>query len=222
MWPLPTTPEGKAEFRRRLFGLDHHHGAVANMESWGEWFVRRAITGRRPWLIIEGNPGCGKTHVAKRCARFVKDYAFDAYASFWGSRGRLPSVEFRDWPKLVESKEPDYEDGIADLYAADVVILDDVGAEADPYKSGLPLSRLRSLLSRLEGKAVLITTNVRASDWAARDERIASRLTMASRFNGFSIPDYRPKKASREAGRGRPDVFTPGQSTHSGRKIATA
>lgn len=180
--------------------MDLHHHDVARMTVWGEWFARLAITNQKPgFVILEGRPGCGKTRIAKRVARFIRDYAFDAYAEHWGSRGRLPSVEFRDWPKMVEQKPDDYDESVLDLYDADVVILDDMGAEADQFKSGLPISRLRSLLSRLERKAVMITTNVRSQEWEKRDERIASRLSAANRFSAFAIPDYRPRaKDARE------------------------
>lgn len=174
--------------------MEIHHPDVSRMMIWGEWFARLAITNSRPgWILLEGKPGCGKTRIARKVSRFIRDYAFDAYEQFWQSRGSLPRVEFRDWPAVVEQKGDDYDESVEDLYAADVVILDDVGAESDAYKSGLPISRLRSLLSRLERKAVMITTNVKAAEWEKRDERVFSRLSAANRFSAFDIPDYRPR-----------------------------
>ena len=102
-------------------------------------------------------------------------------------------MAYADWPKLVEiTDDAEYEDAARDLREADVVLLDDVGAETDRFKSGAPTSRLRRILSDLENRWVLITTNLMPDQFLGRwDARVASRLSAARVFNAPNTPDYR-------------------------------
>lgn len=172
-----------------------HHPDVRTMVAWGAEFTSRAILNRRPqWLVLSGGTGCGKTLLAKRALRVIRETSLDAYnAGLWGDRGRTCTTAQADWPRLVEiTDDADYEDAARDLREADVVLLDDVGAETDRFKSGAPASRLRRLLSDLEHKWVLITTNLLPTQFMGRwDARVASRLSAAHVFNASNIPDYR-------------------------------
>lgn len=166
--------------------------------AWGAEFSVNAIRNRRPsWLVLSGGTGCGKTRLAKRALRVIRETSLDAYnAGFWGGRGRTCAVAQADWPKLVEiTDDADYEDAARDLREADVVLLDDVGAETDRFKSGAPASRFRRILSDLENKWVIITTNLMPDQFLGRwDARVASRLSAANVFNASNIPDYRAIK----------------------------
>lgn len=179
--------------------MDVHHPTVKTMIAWGARFARRAILRERPfpWVIFSGESGCGKSRLARRASRIIRETAVDAWAG--GIWPKPPTVVFSDWPRLCEIKDQeDYEEAARDLREADVIALDDLGAETDRFRSGEPLSRLRRLLSDLEGKAVIITTNLRSTEWAAKwDGRIESRLSIAKHLDCFDVPDYRPMVGSK-------------------------
>lgn len=184
-----------------LFRMTPHHPKVAAMTRWCSRFARRSVLRERPlpWAVLTGKTGCGKTRAAKRAIRIVRETALDAYlAGFWGGRGKICIAAEADWPRLAEIRdERDYQDAVRDVTEADVVLLDDLGAETDTFKAGIPTSRLRRLLSDLEGKAVLITTNVPKAEWEKKwDARVASRLSAAKIFDGMEIPDFRPQLAT--------------------------
>lgn len=165
------------------------------MVAYGARFARRAILRERPfpWVVLSGKSGCGKSRVARRAIRIVRETAIDAWAN--GIWPKPPVTAFADWPKIAEIQDPeDYEGAARDLREADVVVLDDLGAETDKFKSGEHASRLRRLLSDLEGKAVFITTNLKPSEWAQKwDGRVESRLLIAKHLDCFEVPDYRAK-----------------------------
>jgi len=181
-------------------GLDLHHPVVAKMARWCARFARRCVLSERPlpWVVLVGKTGCGKTRAAKRAIRIIRESALDAQiAGYWS--GRLCTAVTADWPQLAEMDDDDYADASRDLTEADVVLLDDIGAETDRYRSGLPTGRLRRLLGDLERRAVLVTTNVPMAQWESRwDARVASRLSAAKVLDLAAVPDYRPIKANRE------------------------
>lgn len=173
------------------------------MVNYGARFARRALLNERPriWCLLSGKSGCGKSRVARRACRVVRENAILAYnAGFWPS-GRICTTAWADWPKLAEIKDTeDYEEAARDIREADVVFLDDLGAETDKFKSGEHVSRLRRLLNELEGKAVMMTTNLKPSEWAKQwDERVESRLLMAKHLDCFEVPDYRPTIGAKAA-----------------------
>lgn len=171
------------------------------MVAWCARFARRAVLNERPlpWVVLTGRTGSGKTRCAKRAMRIVRETALDAYlAGRWGQREHICVACEVDWPRMAEiPDDAEYRTVASDASRADVVLLDDIGAETDRWKSGLPTSRLRQLLSELEGKAVIITTNVPPSEWVGKwDARVASRLSAALVFDASEIPDYRPQLAA--------------------------
>lgn len=168
------------------------------MVAWCARFARRALLNERPrvWAVLGGKTGCGKSRSAKRAIRIIRENAILAYeAGHWA--GRLCTTAWLDWPRVAEiPDESDYAEAIRDAMEADVVLLDDIGAEVDRFKSGAPASRLRRLLSDLEGKAVLATTNIPKEDWAKTwDPRVASRLSAARFLDCFDVPDFRGAKS---------------------------
>jgi hypothetical protein len=200
--PNPLPLESDDHWRKWVIGLDEeHHPKIRTLAQWGEWFIRRSFNNRRDkgtWLVLQGLPGCGKTHVARRVRRFLADYAFDAWQASWSASRGIPVVVFREWPKLAEIKdESHFDDAIQDVLEADIVILDDLGAETDRFKSGSPASRARSVLSALERRWVLITTNLPKTKLSEMyNDRVADRLNAAHWCDASTIPSYRSKLKS--------------------------
>ena len=102
---------------------------------------------------------------------------------------------FLDWPKIASAKDWVFEDVCEnELWDARFVIIDDIGAESDRYKSGEPATRLLRVLNRLEKKWLFVTTNVAPSMWRETfDQRIADRLLGGAYVSMFEVPSWRTK-----------------------------
>lgn len=79
-----------------------------------------------------------------------------------------------------------------DAFENDLVILDDIGAETDQYKSGIPNDKLCQILSRREKRFTVVTTNIAPQNWMERfDGRINDRLCRNSVILDISgVPSY--------------------------------
>lgn len=138
----------------------------------GRWFHHDT---ERSLLVISGQPCCGKTHLAKAIARFARAAAFKALEANTGWT-RVPSLRFIRWPEAVdrairERVYGDYEDAMD----CDLVVLDDIGAEDDPHRSGV--NKLCQILSRRETMFTVATTNIEPEKWSSKwDMRVADRL----------------------------------------------
>lgn len=88
---------------------------------------------------------------------------------------REPKYEFRNWPKFIKLVKAGEWNAIQTLCHAELVIVDDVGAEYDPNK--FATSELYELLERREHDWTVITTNVSPDKWEDRFERrVSSRF----------------------------------------------
>ena len=81
---------------------------------------------------------------------------------------------------------------MADACRADFLVIDDIGAESDRYKSGEAIDKLCQILSRREGMFTVVTTNVEPSNWSALlDARVADRLLRKSVVvDMFEVPSF--------------------------------
>lgn len=201
----PLEFEENAEWRARLFRLDEsHHPKVEKMARWAEWFCKRFANNHRAdghWLFIAGPPGCGKTHVARRVFRFATDYAIDIRLSGKWHTAINPLI--LDWPDIAAAeKEQDFDSFCDMIRESAVVILDDVGAESDPYKSGRPADRLRRILSLCESKWLLATSNLtKPSLSALYDDRVSDRFNLARWCDMSGVTSFRHRvgRTSRNA-----------------------
>lgn len=197
--------EPSPEWRAKHLGLDESwHEQTKKLALTAEAFVRHAIRNsprRTRWLVIGGQTGSGKTHAAKRVVRRFKDCATWAWEQgYWG--GAWPCGVFWRWQKLADMEESEWAGAMGDISGvenqrgADLLALDDLGAETDRYKSGTPTARLQTVLETMERRWLLVTTNVPRQQWRDRwDRRISSRLEAAAYVSLFNVPDYRPKLA---------------------------
>jgi len=144
-------------------------------------------------MVVAGQTGCGKTHVARRIHEFVGLRLVDAYHSGWLPDTKLDSPAFLRWDRVAEMDDDDW-DATVDRWVmpTHLVVVDDVGAETDRYKSGVPKSRLKQLLDICEHKWMFLTTNIGREEWEPTfGQRTADRLKEAKYLSMFDVPSYR-------------------------------
>ncbi len=179
--PIVCSPE----WRAKHLGLSEHCVDLVKAAESAEMFakkfcrdIRRRDDGTpRTWLVLVGENGVGKTHIAEKLYAYAGGIRMTAWdMGYWD---HPPSRVWVDWPDLVASDV----DGIwQDAVEADFLVVDEIGAEVDRYGKGVPIDRLRSLLSKRENKWTVVTTNTPADAWATRwDKRVADRLRRCSK-----------------------------------------
>lgn len=134
-------------------------------------------------LVLVGESGCGKTHVARAIARYAAVAGFTALEKGRGKTwsDHIPSSAFYAWSEITDGfKAGDYST-VQDMMDADLLVLDDVGAEHDPSKNAT--AKLCQILSRREKKFTVITTNIKPEEWPTSfDTRVADRLLRNSKI----------------------------------------
>jgi DNA replication protein DnaC len=144
-------------------------------------------------LVMAGESGCGKTHVARAIYRYCRAAALRAYTDGAGKTwrgGSLPSATFARWPEVAAEIAAGHTGLIEELREADLAVLDDIGAENDPWKKAA--DALCQLLSRREFRFSVVTTNIKLEEWSSRfDTRTADRLLRNSEvINLFGVKSY--------------------------------
>lgn len=135
--------------------------------------------GKPKVLVLAGNSGCGKTHMAKHLWRWAMDVAVNAWErGYWIGP---PSTAWLTWQEVcdsLESTKMTMEETLRQSCAASLLFVDDAGAESDRFKSGKSIDAFCYLLTRRQGVGhTLITTNHAPGDWAKRwDARVEDRL----------------------------------------------
>lgn len=149
--------------------------ACEAVKRWCVGCARRNDTPRL--LVITGNTGTGKTHLA-RCAQSYLD-AVSVYAWEHGYWSRPMSTAWYPWPSTVEqlndsSARSRWEQEMSSTTA---VLMDDIGAEVDRYKTGHVTAILRNALDLRARRFTLVTTNIAPDAWTSTwDARVADRL----------------------------------------------
>lgn len=146
-----------------------------------------------PLLVIAGTFGCGKSQVLRLAAAYVQAIYLDVWPEFWKDHGiNLTSIHF---PRFVwEIEKNENLEHYDDVAKADVVFIDDIGAEEDQYRSGAAARILGDLLGALEKKFALIATNIEPSGWEKRwDGRVEDRLI---RRNAVTCNLYLPEHSA--------------------------
>ena len=118
-----------------------------------------------------------------------------AFRAFEAGQGktwaiRVPSVSFIHWPEVAQDIRERKFASIADMKQEDLLVLDDVGAEQDPFKD--VAATLCQVMSRREERFTVITSNVPIEKWPERfDTRVTDRLLRNSELvNLFGLPTY--------------------------------
>ena len=190
-------------WRKTVLMLDEEHEGVTALARWAECFAKWCALGDRRnghQLVIHGPAGTGKSHAVRRVAAYIRDNAIDL--ALMNRSASMPVVYMRDWATLMALNDEDqFAAATADIADATLVVIDDIGAETDRYKTGLPADRLRRVLEACRNKWLLLTTNVSRPDWVAVfDARVEDRLRAARHCNTEPIRSYRPKLAAKMRG----------------------
>jgi DNA replication protein DnaC len=128
------------------------------------------------WLYLHGTYGAGKSHLAAAIAHTL-------VADGWTAR-------YRSTPGLLDAIRAGFSSGtadsiFADLLHADLLVLDDIGAE---HLTGWAEERLFRLLNERQGQATVLTSNVHPDDLPGR---LASRIAGNARLCWLPVSDYR-------------------------------
>lgn len=168
----------KTAWQRKWLELDATSSdvqAMANaVENFaGAWFKNKP---RPSMLVLSGPSGVGKSYAAKHLHRFAEKAAFSSFEDgAWTGPLRVPSSLFLRWPETCDAFKDGEYGVVRDAFEADLLILDDIGAEHDPSKNAA--DKLCQILSRRENKFTVVTTNIAPQSWESKfDRRIADRL----------------------------------------------
>lgn len=129
-------------------------------------------------LVLAGPTGIGKTACLDAAWTFTRLVAFDLWTDgVWKkqiSDGTI-TVERVLWADVADEVESRGGSLLSAAMRADILFIDDIGAEDDPWKR--ITAKLCQLLSRREHRFTFVTTNFPPSEWREKfDARIADRL----------------------------------------------
>lgn len=162
-------------WQRKWFDLDVFDPKVRRMADKAEAYCHRFFHNNKDktLLIIAGPSGTGKTHVARK----LHDYGVMIGIMAWthGHWSEVPRTTCMNWAEIVAELKDRQQSYLDEMMMADLLILDDVGAERDPW--GIGKDTLCQVLTRRERRFTVITTNATADEWGEKwDRRIADRL----------------------------------------------
>ena len=182
----PRTAPGKsfkpsADWRAKWLRLDEAaHPEVARLALAAEQFAKRLANNDRSGprlLVLGGRNGVGKTHVARAIHRYFNAVALDCVTRGNWRCESVPHSVFSEWAELAECEPGRSAPAWDTATGADVLVLDDVGADVDRFKSGLPVANLARMLNARERRWTVVTMNHPPSAWVDRfDKRVADRL----------------------------------------------
>lgn len=169
-------------WRAKWLRLDESHPEVREMcektQRWAAGCLRNDRTGRL--LVLAGRTGVGKTAVAKRAIAAISRIAPQAWAmGLSGHRGACVRATWFSWSDLAGLAPWQRNDSTEwpEVIGTTAVMLDDVGAETDQYRSGAPAANLGRILDARAGLWTIVTTNISPDHWAKQwDSRVESRL----------------------------------------------
>ena len=162
--PEPTAPEAPQIVPFNLEGV--HPSVVEAHAAVKKWLKAITLGVIPPFsLTLSGRSGCGKTHLAKNAAAFLKQ------------RGTTTGLYF--WPDLLAQYKKDAEYTLDSIRKYKVLIIDDVGAEniSGEFSKGFSAAALCAVLEKRLGKWTMLSSNLTRSEIAETyDARVASRL----------------------------------------------
>jgi DNA replication protein DnaC len=199
------SPSNKATIKRPLrnawqqkhLALDVTYPEIQRIADAAEkfasaWFHGGKTIGGPAGLVLAGVSGAGKSHVAKKLYQWCRNAGFTAFVQgFWP---KPPSVVFVDWPSVADGFKAGQFGILEDFYTADLLFLDDIGAEHD--RSQIATDKLCQVLSKREGKFSVVTTNIKPELWGEKfDKRIEDRLLRRTKvISLFGIKSYQLAK----------------------------
>ncbi len=181
----------RTAWQRRWLGLEVTHPRVQALADAAErlcarWFAQAPEPTRL--LVAMGNPGCGKTHCARKVYQWARQTAFTAWEG--GHWSQVPDALFLHWPTVCDDFKNGHFTAFDDWCRVTLLILDDAGAEHDPSK--MAAAKLCQLLTRRARLWTFLTTNLQPDTWETGfDARIADRLLRHSQLCDLTpVPSY--------------------------------
>lgn len=139
-------------------------------------------------LLIQGNPGTGKTHL---CVAIARNLIEKGHIVGFLTTGQLLSKIKSTYNKAAMKTE---ENIIEDIKKLDLLILDDLGAEAIGGNSDWRETMILEIVESRSGKPTIYTSNLTDIDLPlALGKRTSSRLYDNTRFIDLFTEDYRKK-----------------------------
>lgn len=184
--PDPRTASGRPykprpKWRAKWLRLNEAaHPEVESLALAAEQFAMRLFENDRSGprlLVLGGRNGTGKTHVARALHRYFSALALEAMTRGHWPCHEVPHSAFCEWAELAECEPGKSVPAWDSAIAADLLVLDDVGADVDRFKSGLPVANLARMLNARERRWTIITLNHPPGAWVDRfDKRVSDRL----------------------------------------------
>ncbi|MFJ7995468.1 ATP-binding protein [Peribacillus frigoritolerans] len=139
-------------------------------------------------LLIQGNPGTGKTHLCVAIARTLKEKGFIVGFLTIGQLLSKIKSTYNKASMITEEKI------FKDLKKLDFLILDDLGAEATGGNDDWRKSLIFEIVESRSGKPTIYTSNLTDQDLPmAVGERVFSRLYDNTKFIDLFTDDYRKR-----------------------------
>lgn len=139
-------------------------------------------------LLIQGNPGTGKSHLCAAITRTLKEKGFIVgYITTGQVLTKIKSTYQKGSAKTEESI-------LEDLKKIDCLVIDDIGSEAIGGKEDWRKGMIFELVESRNGKPTIYTSNLTESELErAVGERVNSRLYNNTQFIDLFTEDYRKK-----------------------------
>lgn len=179
-------------WRNKWLNLSLHHRQLVDLATTAQAFAERFFSNWKDnsLLVIAGPSGVGKTHACDGIYRWATHVRLHLPARGAWPAHELPSISWVPWPYACNLINENRNGFLEDVGRASLLVLDDVGAENDPWKKGA--DRLCQILSQREREFTIVTTNIDPAAWADKyDVRIADRLMRNSVVvNLEGVPSY--------------------------------
>ncbi|MGG5376005.1 DNA replication protein DnaC [Enterococcus sp. DIV0213j] len=163
-------------------------------------FVKAVLDGEPKHMALNGKSGSGKSHLAMAATwEIIEKSGYDKKCLFISYRELLEQIKFsfndEQLRKQIQGSL------MADIKTADLVILDDLGAElgGTTYSESTNFNNdtINSILEARQNQALIITTNLAGKEIAAAyGSRIVSRIFKNSEGCAFKFEHTADKRLS--------------------------
>lgn len=185
------------EWQRKWLTMDAYSPDIQILADFVEAFAGRFAhySKQNRHAVVVGATGIGKTHAAKKLVAWAEKLKITLY--YQHTWKKIPRIEFFQWNAIALLSRPEFQLWVNDRTETDLIVLDDVGAESDTFKSGEPTARLGEFLDTFSERWLFVTTNIPVEKWnSVWDARVADRLFRNSQIltmkekNSYAIQKY--------------------------------